>query len=222
MIRLESVAKHYVTGATVVRALGEVDLEIGAGEYVSILGPSGSGKSTLLHVIGCLDTPSSGRYLLDGEDVSTLDPNRMADVRNRRFGFVFQAFQLMPRQSALDNVALPMRFAGVRTDERRERAAALLEKVGLAGRVDHRPTELSGGEQQRVAIARALANGPDVILADEPTGNLDSASGGEIIELLEALNVEGQALIVVTHDETLASRTRRVIRMLDGSIVSDR
>ena len=221
MIRLEAVSKDYVTGETAVHALREVDCTVEAGEYLSILGPSGSGKSTMLHVIGCLDTPSRGRYLLDGEDVSGLDVNRMAEVRNRRFGFVFQAFQLLPRATALDNVALPLRLAGVGLAARRARAAALLDRVGLADRATHRPTELSGGQQQRVAIARALANQPGVILADEPTGNLDSQAGQEVVALLEELNAEGRAVIVVTHDEHLAARTRRVIRMLDGRIVSD-
>jgi putative ABC transport system ATP-binding protein len=222
LIQLKQIGKEYASGEGAVHALRGVDLEVDSGEYVSILGPSGSGKSTLLHVIGCLDSPSAGRYLLDGTDVGSLDVNRMADVRNRRFGFVFQAFQLMPRLSALDNVALPLRFAGQGTDQRRQRAAELLDAVGLADRATHRPTELSGGQQQRVAIARALANRPDVILADEPTGNLDSRAGGEIVELLEHLNANGQTLILVTHDESLAARTRRTIRMLDGAIVSDR
>jgi putative ABC transport system ATP-binding protein len=222
LIQLQQIGKEYASGEGAVHALRDVDLEVEAGEYVSVLGPSGSGKSTLLHVIGCLDSPSAGRYLLDGTDVGSLDVNRMADVRNRRFGFVFQAFQLMPRLSALDNVALPLRFAGQGIDERRRRAAELLDAVGLADRATHRPTELSGGQQQRVAIARALANRPDVILADEPTGNLDSRAGSEIVELLEQLNANGQTLILVTHDESLAARTRRTIRMLDGAIVSDR
>ena len=221
MIQLEGIGKDYFSGPNVVRALRDVDFAAAAGELVSVLGPSGSGKSTLLHVIGCLDTPTRGRYLLDGEDVSGLDANRMAAVRNRRFGFVFQAFHLMPRATALENVAMPLRFAGVRAAERRDRAATLLDRVGLSDRRDHRPSELSGGQQQRVAIARALANRPDAILADEPTGNLDTRSGIEVIELLGELNAEGQAVLVVTHDEELASRTRRVIRMVDGRIVSD-
>ncbi len=222
MIELESIAKEYAVGEATIEALRDVSLEISRGEYVSVLGPSGSGKSTLLHLIGCLDTPTRGRYRLDGEEVSGLDPNRLAQVRSLRFGFIFQAFHLMPRATALENVALPLRFAGVRPAEGRERAAHLLARVGLPDRLAHLPSELSGGQQQRVAIARALANRPDVILADEPTGNLDSQFGIEVIELLEELNAEGQAVILVTHDETLAARTRRTIRMLDGRIVADR
>jgi len=221
MIRLEAVSKHHVMGATVVRALHEVDCSVERGEHVAVLGPSGSGKSTLLHVIGCLDTPTAGRYLLDGDDVSRLDPNRLAAVRNGRFGFVFQSFCLLPRSTALENVALPLRLAGVGRREREARAALLLDRVGLADRVRHRPGELSGGQQQRVAIARALANRPDVVLADEPTGNLDSRSGAEILTLLEELNAEGQTLVVVTHDEELAAHARRVVHMLDGRIQSD-
>ena len=221
MIDLQGIWKNYTTGGTVVEALRDVSLEVGRGEYISVLGPSGSGKSTLLHVIGCLDTPTRGCYLLGGEEVSGLDRNRLAEVRNKRFGFVFQAFHLMPRATALENVALPLRFAGVRAAEGKARAAELLARVGLSDRLAHRPSELSGGQQQRVAIARALANRPDVILADEPTGNLDSQSGAEVIELLEELSAEGQTVIVVTHDERLAARTRRTIRMLDGGIVGD-
>jgi len=221
MIRLEGIDKVYEQGATSVHALRAVDLVVETGESVAILGPSGSGKSTLLHVIGCLDTPSHGRYLLDGEDVSALDRNRMAEVRNRGFGFIFQAFHLMPRSTALENVAMPLRFAGVPRAEQKERALRMLERVGLADRVGHRPPELSGGQQQRVAVARALANHPAVILADEPTGNLDSQSGAEIFELLLELNIEGQTVVIVTHDEGLAARTGRVIRMLDGRVVAD-
>ena len=221
MIQLEGIEKEYDQGEGAVHALREVDLCVEAGEWIAVLGQSGSGKSTLLHVIGCLDTPSRGRYLIDGEDVAGLDRNQLAALRNRRFGFVFQAFHLMPRASALENVALPLRFAGVPAEERRVRATELLCRVGLGDRLAHRPPELSGGQQQRVAVARALANRPDVILADEPTGNLDSHSGAEILALLEELNSEGQTLVVVTHDEGLAERAGRVIRMLDGRIVSD-
>ena len=221
MIQLKGVSKTYASGATTVHALREVDCTLQRGEYVSVLGPSGSGKSTLLQVIGCLDTPSAGRYLLDDEDVSRFDVNRLAEVRNRRFGFVFQAFHLLPRSTALENVALPLRLAGVKAKARRERATELLDRVGLADRRGHLPSELSGGQQQRVAIARALANRPDALLADEPTGNLDQRSGEEIVALLEELNGEGRAVVVVTHDETLAARTTRTIRMLDGRIESD-
>ena len=221
MIELTGIDKEYAQGESTVHALRAVDLLVEAGESISILGPSGSGKSTLMHLIGCLDTPTRGRYLLEGEEVGSLDPGRMAEVRNRRFGFVFQSFHLLPRLSALENVAMPLRFAGKSTAEQRERAAALLERVGLTDRLTHRPSELSGGQQQRVAIARALANRPAVLLADEPTGNLDSHSGEEVVALLEELNGEGQTVIVVTHDEGLAARTSRVIRMLDGGIVAD-
>ena len=200
-------------------ALRGVDLAFEPGEYVALLGPSGSGKSTLLHILGCLDRPTSGTYHLDDIDTGGLDINGLAEIRNGKIGFVFQSFQLMPRLSALENVGMPMLFAGIRAGERRERAATLLDRVGLAPRAQHRPAELSGGQQQRVAIARALANRPSVLLADEPTGNLDSRSGQEIIRLLEELRDEGRTVIVVTHDEALARRARRVVRLLDGRVV---
>lgn len=218
MINMQAISREYRSGESVVHALRDADLDIHAGEYLAILGPSGSGKSTLMHILGCLDSPTSGRYLLDGQDISKLDVNAMARVRNRTIGFVFQRFHLLPRASALQNVAMPLRFAGVKTAERNRRAAELLEKVGLSDRIHHLPGELSGGQQQRVAIARALANNPKLLLADEPTGNLDSVSGAAIIELLEQLNKEGTTIVVVTHDEQLAARTPRVIRMLDGAI----
>jgi len=218
MINMQAISREYRSGESVVHALRDADLNINAGEYLAILGPSGSGKSTLMHILGCLDSPSSGRYLLDGQDISQLDVNAMARVRNRTIGFVFQRFHLLPRASALQNVAMPLRFAGVKTAERNRRATELLEKVGLNDRIHHLPSELSGGQQQRVAIARALANNPKLLLADEPTGNLDSVSGAAIIELLEELHKEGTTIVVVTHDEQLAGRTPRVIRMLDGSI----
>lgn len=218
MINMQAISREYRSGESVVHALRDADLDINAGEYLAILGPSGSGKSTLMHILGCLDSPSSGRYMLDGQDISQLDVNAMARVRNRTIGFVFQRFHLLPRASALQNVAMPLRFAGVKTAERNRRATELLEKVGLSDRIHHLPSELSGGQQQRVAIARALANNPKLLLADEPTGNLDSVSGAAIIELLEELHSEGTTIVVVTHDEQLAARTPRVIRMLDGSI----
>ncbi len=221
MIRFDRVSKDYVNGENVVSALREVDFALGAGGYLSILGPSGSGKSTLLHVIGCLDTPTGGRYLLEGEDVSRLDVNRMAEVRNRRFGFVFQAFHLMPRSTAVQNVALPLRFAGVPAAERLARAAALLDRVGLSDRLDHRPSELSGGQQQRVAIARALANHPDVILADEPTGNLDAENSSQVLDQLRAFARDGGTVLAATHDPTVAAAADRSLTLRDGQLCTD-
>jgi putative ABC transport system ATP-binding protein len=221
LIDLETVEKVYGKETGRVCALTGVDLQIERGEYVALLGPSGSGKSTLLQIVGCLDRPTTGRYRLDGVDVGKLDVNAMADVRNQRLGFVFQRFHLLPRATALENVALPLRFAKVGSKERQQRAEALLERVGLTDRMTHRPSEMSGGQQQRVAIARALANEPPLVLADEPTGNLDSKSGQDIIELLESLCSEGKTVIVVTHDQVLAERTRRIVRLLDGKIVED-
>lgn len=221
MIELQQASRIYATGENEVRALDCVDLRIEAGEYLSILGPSGSGKSTLMHILGCLDTLSSGRYLFENTDVSDLDPNQMAAMRNRSIGFVFQRFHLLPRSTALQNVELPMRLAGVSSQERRRRSEELLHRVGLGNRMDHRPSQLSGGQQQRVAIARALANQPPLLLADEPTGNLDSASGAEVVDLLEQLHKGGTTVAIVTHDQSLAARTSRVIQMLDGKIVAD-
>jgi putative ABC transport system ATP-binding protein len=219
MIRLCNVSKSYHTGGSEVTALCQISLSFDPGDYVALLGPSGSGKSTLLHILGCLDRPTGGTYHLANVNVGALDVNQLAEIRNRKIGFVFQSFQLMPRLTALENVGLPMLFAGLRTAERRERAAALLARVGLAERSRHRPAELSGGQQQRVAIARALANQPSLLLADEPTGNLDSASGTEITRLLEELRDEGRTVIVVTHDQTLARRAHRVVRLLDGRMI---
>lgn len=216
MIQIDNISRHYTHAQSVVRALSGVSLHVPAGEYVALLGPSGSGKSTLLHIIGCLDRPTAGSYRLNGTEVGRLDVNGLATIRNRQIGFVFQRFHLMPRLSGLENVALPLRLAGQSREARRARAAALLERVGLAGRADHRPHQLSGGEQQRVAIARALANRPTVILADEPTGNLDSQSGAEIVRLLEEFVGEGHTLIVVTHDAALGRRARQVVRLRDG------
>jgi putative ABC transport system ATP-binding protein len=221
LIDLETVEKVYGKETGYVCALTGVDLQIERGEYVALLGPSGSGKSTLLQIVGCLDRPTTGRYRLDGVDVGQLDVNAMADLRNQRLGFVFQRFHLLPRATALENVALPLRFAKVGSKERQQRAEALLERVGLTDRMTHRPSEMSGGQQQRVAIARALANEPPLVLADEPTGNLDSKSGQDIVELLESLCSEGKTVIVVTHDQVLAERPRRIVRLLDGKIVED-
>lgn len=221
MIELEGIGKEYPQAGESVHALIGVDLKVAAGEAVAILGPSGSGKSTLLHILGLLDSPTSGRYVLNGADVSRLVGNDLARVRNRDVGFVFQRFHLVSRLDATDNVALPLRFGGVARRERRRRAAELLERVGLSDRAGHRPAELSGGQQQRVAIARALACGPRLLLADEPTGALDQAVGAEILDLLADLNAGGTTLVVVTHDEALAARLPRQVRMLDGTIESD-
>ncbi len=219
VIQTARLTKIYKMGDVEVRALAGVSFKIYKGEVVSIMGPSGSGKSTLMNLLGCLDRPTSGRYVLDGEEVSTLDDDELASIRNRKVGFVFQSFNLLSRQSALANVELPMRYAGVGGPDRRERAKSALESVGLADRVEHRPTELSGGQQQRVAIARALVNDPAILMADEPTGNLDSKSGKEIMELLLNLNrTSGTTLIIVTHDPTIAAQTQRVIRLRDGLI----
>jgi putative ABC transport system ATP-binding protein len=198
-----------------------VDLDIAAGEYVAIMGPSGSGKSTLLNILGCLDRPTAGSYVLDSEEVATLDERQLSAVRQRSIGFVFQSFHLVPRLSALGNVELPMVFAGVDPAERRARAQQALDSVGLTPRADHRPNQLSGGERQRVAIARAVVMKPAILLADEPTGNLDSRSGREVIELIESMNAAGLTLIVVTHDQALGDRARRLVRLGDGQIVLD-
>ncbi len=218
VIRTEELCKVYKMGDIEVKALCGVSITVKRGEIISIMGPSGSGKSTLMNILGCLDHPTSGEYFLDGERVSHLRDDELAAIRNRKVGFVFQNFNLLPRVSALGNVELPMRYAGV-TKERSDRAKAALEAVGLADRVHHRPTELSGGQQQRVAIARALVNNPAILMADEPTGNLDSRSGKEIMELILSLNRErGTTIIIVTHDPTVAAQTQRVIRLRDGAV----
>ncbi|HET7452563.1 MAG TPA: ABC transporter ATP-binding protein [Thermoanaerobaculia bacterium] len=222
IIRMEGIRKVYDTGRVKVEALKGIDLAISGGEFAAIVGPSGSGKSTLMNLLGCLDTPSGGEYMLAGENVAGLSRDALADVRNRRVGFVFQSFNLLPQITALENVEMPMLFGGVSPRERRRRAADLLARVGLADRAEHRPTELSGGQMQRVAIARALAMEPDVLLADEPTGNLDSSSGTDIMSLFGELWKQGRTLVVITHDMTLARRTGRIVEMRDGAIVSDR
>jgi len=219
MIELENITKVYRMGKVEVYALNGVSLSIKEGEMVSIVGASGSGKSTLLNVIGCLDRPTSGKYLVDGADVSRLSDNKLAEMRNRKFGFVFQEFNLLSRASAIANVELPLIYGGSR--HKRQQAMEALEKVGLGARAGHKPTELSGGEQQRVAIARALVNNPALILADEPTGNLDSTSTAEIVSVFRQLNQEGITVVVVTHERDIASQTQRIIRVLDGKIISD-
>ncbi|MCK6549664.1 ABC transporter ATP-binding protein [Myxococcota bacterium] len=222
MIRIEGVTRTFTVGEEQVHALRGIDLVIEAGELVAIVGPSGSGKSTLMNLIGCLDTPSTGRYLLDGVDVRTLDDDGLAGLRNRKIGFVFQSFNLLPRQTAIDNVALPLRYGGYSAKERREASIRALQRVDLGDRMTHRPDQLSGGQKQRVAIARALVTKPSILLADEPTGALDQKTGAEILALFRRLNrEEGVTVILVTHDHAIAASTRRRITIVDGLIQSD-
>jgi len=221
VVRVSNVKRIYQMGSVEVHALRGIDLSIARGEFVSIMGPSGCGKSTLMHIIGCLDRPSFGHVHLDEVDIDELDDNSLAEIRNKKVGFVFQTFNLLPKLNAVENVELPLIYAGKGFDQRREKAAELLTIVGLKERMDHKPSELSGGQSQRVAIARALANNPSIILADEPTGNLDSKSGEEIIHLFKELNKKGITLIIVTHDEEIASHSQRIIRLKDGLIVAD-
>jgi putative ABC transport system ATP-binding protein len=221
VIALSRVTKTYGAGDTLVRAVADVDLVVERGDYVAIMGPSGSGKSTLMHIIGCLDAPSRGRYLLDGVDVRRRDERQLSRIRNRKIGFVFQSFNLIPRTSALSNVELPLAYAGVRQSERRQRALGALERVGLADRIDHLPTELSGGQQQRVAVARALVSEPVLLLADEPTGALDSHATSDVLALFDDLSASGRTLIVITHEHDVAERAKRVVQMRDGRIVAD-
>ncbi|MBL9213991.1 MAG: ABC transporter ATP-binding protein [Opitutaceae bacterium] len=221
VIEIEGVTKLYRMGEETVHALRGVALTVRRNEYLAIMGPSGSGKSTLMNMLGCLDTPTSGRYHFTGKDVSTMSDDELADIRNREIGFVFQTFNLLPRSSSLQNVELPLVYAGVPPELRRERAVRALTNVGLAERMEHKPNELSGGQRQRVAIARALVNNPAIILADEPTGNLDSRTGEEIMLLLEELYAQGNTIIVVTHEEDIARHARRIVRLRDGLIESD-
>jgi len=221
VIELDRVSKTYRSGSLEVPALREVSLRIDAGEYVAIMGPSGSGKSTLMHILGCLDVPSDGSYLLAGRDVGELDEDELAEIRNRRVGFVFQQFNLLASLTASRNVEIPLAYAGVGRAERRRRAVDALHRVGLGERSEHRPGELSGGEQQRVAIARALVGGPDLLLADEPTGNLDSTSSAEVMALLAELHTAGRTIVLITHDEDIAANARRVIKIKDGRIGAD-
>ena len=220
LIDLKNIFKKYQMGTTTINALNGLECSIEKGEYVALMGPSGSGKSTLMNVIGCLDSPTSGIYLLNGQDVSDMSDDELANVRNVEIGFVFQSFNLLPRTSALENVALPLVYAGVAKKERLERAQAVLEKVGLGDRGDHKPNELSGGQRQRVAIARALINNPSIVLADEPTGNLDSKSSSEIMHLFQAIHDEGNTVVMVTHEEDIAKYAKRTIRMRDGKPAS--
>ena len=219
LIQLESISKTYDAGENAVQALRGIDVAIEKGEFVAIIGPSGSGKSTLMHIIGCLDSPSEGKYWLDGEDVATLTARSLARIRNQKIGFVFQTFNLLPRATILKNVELPLLYAGVSREQRRERGMAALERVGLGNRAKNRPNELSGGQRQRVAIARALVNEPSLVLADEPTGNLDQKTGSEIIDIFQNLAGE-ETIILVTHDPAIASRTSRLIKIVDGLVVT--
>lgn len=221
LIELRGLTKVYVMGSEEVRALDGIDLDIERAEYVTIMGPSGSGKSTLMNLIGCLDTPTGGDYRLEGELVSNLDDDELAAIRNRRIGFIFQTFNLLPRATSLENVELPLIYARVTPADRKERAAQALTKVDLANRLDHRPNELSGGQRQRVAIARALVTEPSILLADEPTGNLDTKTGNEIMALFQQLHADGQTIIVVTHDPAVATLGERTIRLIDGRITED-
>lgn len=221
VIEIKGIGKTYRIGEVTVNALREVDLTINKGEYVALMGPSGSGKSTLMNILGCLDTPSRGKYFLNGTDVSNMTDNALAEIRNKEIGFIFQTFNLLARNTSLDNVALPLVYAGVSKKDRVAKAEAALKSVGLGDRMDHKPNELSGGQRQRVAIARALVNNPSIILADEPTGNLDSKTSYEIMELIEKIHEAGNTVIIVTHEEDIAKRAKRIVRLRDGLIESD-
>jgi len=221
LIQITDIGRKYVIGSEVIHALKSVTLQINKGEFVALMGPSGSGKSTLMNILGCLDTPTRGEYILNGINVSDMTDDELADVRNKEIGFVFQTFNLLPRSTSLDNVALPLIYAGYNKKTRSEMAQAALESVGLGNRVDHKPNELSGGQRQRVAVARALINNPSIILADEPTGNLDTKTSVEIMELLEEIHDKGNTIILVTHEEDIAQHAHRIVRMRDGLIEDD-
>jgi putative ABC transport system ATP-binding protein len=221
VIQIERITKEYEMGYTTIRALKGINLSIHRNEYLAIMGPSGSGKSTLMNMLGCLDTPTTGRYEFNGRDVSAMEDDELAEIRNREIGFVFQTFNLLPRSSAFENVELPLIYANVSAEERRRRAEQAMEAVGLGDRMYHKPNELSGGQRQRVAIARALVNNPSIILADEPTGNLDTRTGEEIMALLENLYARGHTIVVVTHEENIALNARRIVRLRDGLIEID-
>ncbi len=221
LIQISNIKRDFVLGNEIVYVLKGIDLQINKGEYVALMGPSGSGKSTLMNLLGCLDTPTSGTYILNGKDVSQMHDDELAEIRNKEIGFVFQTFNLLPRTTALDNVALPMVYAGFPKSERNKRATEVLTQVNLADRMDHQPNQLSGGQRQRVAIARALVNSPSIILADEPTGNLDSKTSIEIMKLFGDIHAQGNTVILVTHEEEIAAYAHRVIRLRDGMIESD-
>jgi putative ABC transport system ATP-binding protein len=221
VISFEEIVKNYYVGTVVVKALRSVSIKIDKNEYVAIMGPSGSGKSTLMNLIGCLDTPTSGKYILNGVDVSKMEDNKLAEIRNQEIGFIFQTFNLLPRYSALENVMLPMVYSGVSKPDRIIRAKAVLESVGLSDRITHKPNELSGGQRQRVAMARALVNYPSIILADEPTGNLDSKTSNDIMDVIGKIHERGNTVILVTHEEDIARRANRIIRLIDGMVDSD-
>ena len=221
LITIKDIGRKYIIGTEIIHALKSVSLNINKGEFVALMGPSGSGKSTLMNILGCLDTPTKGEYILNGINVSHMTDNELAEVRNEEIGFVFQTFNLLPRNTALDNVALPLIYAGINRENRRARAKKALENVGLGNRTDHKPNELSGGQRQRVAVARALINDPSIILADEPTGNLDTKTSIEIMGLLEDIHAKGNTIILVTHEEDIAKHAHRIVRMRDGLIEND-
>ncbi len=221
IIETQSIAKRYVMGSEVIEALKSVTISVNKGEYVAFMGPSGSGKSTLMNIVGCLDTPTSGKYVLNNKDVSDMTENELAEVRNKEIGFVFQTFNLLPRQSSLENVALPLIYAGLSKAARTEKAMLALKNVGLDNRGSHKPNELSGGQRQRVAIARALVNDPSILLADEPTGNLDSKTSHEIMDLFDQLHSKGNTIVMVTHEEDIARYAHRIVRLRDGLVESD-